>query len=181
METFFNITRDFYEEAQRLKIAYKTQIDILVGFETEWIRGSSLDLIKKMQQDYKWDIFVGSVHHVHTIPIDFDRALYEKARDAAGGTDEALFGAYLDSQFEMLQAIRPPVVGHLDVIRLHSDKPDKSLLDYDGILDKILRNLSFIVSYAGALEINTSAWRKGLQHPYPGLDICRVSHLALCH
>jgi histidinol-phosphatase (PHP family) len=174
VETFDRITRNFYAEAQRLKAEYKTQIELLVGFETEWIRSSSLGLIKATQKDYQWDIFVGSVHHVHTIPIDYDRTVYERARLAAGGTDKALFGNYFDAQYEMLQAIKPPVVGHLDVIRLFSDHPNKPMREYDDIFQKILRNLTLIKSYDGVLEINTSAFRKGLEEPYPQLAICQV-------
>jgi histidinol-phosphatase (PHP family) len=116
---------------------------------------------------------MGSVHHTHTHPIDFDRATYETARAAAGGSDERLFEDYFDSQYEMLQALQPPVVGHFDLIRLLSDHRD-----LDGVWERIERNLKFIVSYGGILELNASGLRKGLAEPYPCLPICQVCHTA---
>jgi histidinol-phosphatase (PHP family) len=121
---------------------------------------------------------MGSVHHTHTIPIDYDRAMYEQARDKAGGTDERLFEDYFDSQFEMLQALRPPVVGHFDLIRLLSDHRDADFKNMSRVWEKIRRNLEYVASYGGRLELNSSGLRKGLAEPYPCLPICQVCHTA---
>lgn len=110
---------------------------------------------------------MGSVHHVHSIPIDYDRAFYEKARAKAGGSDERLFEDYFDSQFEMLERMKPKVVGHFDLIRLLSDEPNADLKSIKGVWEKVIRNLKFIAEYGGLVEINTSALRKGLKEPYP--------------
>lgn len=160
---------------------YASQVKILIGFESEWIRPSTLPLIIDVLNKYHFDFFMGSVHHTHTIPIDFDRATYEKARDAAGGTDEKLFLDYFDSQYEMLQALRPPVVGHFDLVRLLSDHRDTSFEGMDGVWDKIHRNLKFIASYGGVLELNSAGLRKGLAEPYPCSPVCQVGHTAYCH
>jgi histidinol-phosphatase (PHP family) len=172
---FAEITTKFYKEAQALKEKYRDQIELLIGFETEWIRPSSHDIIKELVQQYKFEVFIGSVHHVHTIPIDFDRAMYEKAREAGGGTDLQLFKDYFESQYSMLQALKPPIVGHFDLIRLLSDSPNIDMSSLDEIWPLIKRNLEFIQSYSGILEINTSGWRKGMNEPYPARAICQVS------
>ena len=123
---------------------------------------------------------MGSVHHTHTIPIDFDCAMYEQARDKAGGTDERLFEDYFDSQYEMLQELQPPVVGHFDLIRLLSDHRDADFQGMPGVWDRIKRNLEYVASYGALLELNSSGLRKGLAEPYPCLPICQVSHTAIC-
>ena len=115
---------------------------------------------------------------MHTIPIDFDRAMYEQARGKAGGTDERLFEDYFDSQFEMLQALRPPVVGHFDLIRLLSDHRDANFKGMIGVWERIQRNLEYVASYGGRLELNSSGLRKGLAEPYPCLPISQVCHTA---
>jgi histidinol-phosphatase (PHP family) len=134
--------------------------------------------VKDLQAKYKWDFFVGSVHHVHTIPIDFDRDHFENARQVSGGSDIQLFEDYFDSQYEMLQSLKPPVVGHFDLIRLLSDHRNIDMTIYARLWDKVQRNLKFISSYDGILEINTSALRKGLDEPYPISSICQVSLLS---
>ncbi|KAK4968704.1 hypothetical protein LTR28_001742 [Elasticomyces elasticus] len=166
---------DFHAEATRLRQKYASQIRILIGFETEWIRPSSLPLINTLLGKHDVDLFIGSVHHVHAIPIDFDHDMYYKARQKAGGSDERIFEEYFDSQYAMLQALKPPVVGHFDLIRLKSDSPDRGFEQWPMVWSKILRNLELIASYGGILELNSSALRKGMSEPYPQISICKVS------
>lgn len=178
-ESLAKLFEDFLVEAHRLRGIYSSQIQLLIGFETEFIRPSTVDLIRGILDRHTFDFFMGSVHHVHTIPIDYDRAMYEQARDKAGGTDERLFEDYFDLQYEMLQELRPLVVGHLDLIRLLSDHRDDAFKDMAGVWQKIERNLDFIASYGGLLELNSAGLRKGLAEPYPCLPICQVSHTAI--
>lgn len=170
---------DFLLEAHRLRDVYSSQIQILIGFETEFIRPSSLKIIQDILQRHTFDFFMGSVHHTHTIPIDFDRAMYEQARTVAGGTDEKLFADYFDAQYKMLMSLQPPVVGHFDLIRLLSDHRDDEFKNMANVWDKIQRNLEYIASYGGLLELNSSGLRKGLAEPYPCRSICQVSHTAM--
>ncbi|KAF1915225.1 histidinol-phosphatase [Ampelomyces quisqualis] len=173
-ESLAKLFEAFYIEAQRLRNVYADKIQILIGFESEWIRPSTLQIIQGILAKHTFDFFIGSIHHTHTIPIDFNREMYEQAREKAGGTDARLFEDYFDSQFDMLLALKPPVVGHFDLIRLASDHRDASFKDMTSVWDKIHRNLEFIASYSGRLELNTSGLRKGLAEPYPCLAICQM-------
>ena len=86
-----------------------------------------------------------------------------------------LFMAYFDAQLEMLETLKPLVVGHFDLIRLYSDAQDDDLRDLGGdmeVWDRICRNLEVIKGYGGVLEVNSSALRKGLKQPYPRREIC---------
>ncbi|KAK2739574.1 histidinolphosphatase [Myotisia sp. PD_48] len=163
----------YIEEALRLREKYKSQINIPIGFEIDWIRPSSLDLINQSLSTYPYDYFIGSVHHVHTVPIDFDTAMYVRAREIAGGTDEKLFEDYFDSQLAMLKELRPLIVGHFDLIRLKSDDPERSFTQWPQVWQKILRNLDFIAEYGGILELNSASLRKGMSEPYPKAEICK--------
>lgn len=129
------------------------------------------------------DFFIGSVHHVHGIPIDYDRAMYLDARAVSGTTDIQLFEDYFDSQYEMLKELKPPVVGHFDLIRLWSDDKDVNLKEMGGeVWQKVVRNLKLIKEQGGLLEVNSAALRKGMKEPYPGRAICEVGwHVAARH
>ena len=59
-----------------------------------------------------------------------------------------------------------------------SDHPDAEFKDMKGVWERIQRNLEYIASYGGILELNSSALRKGLAQPYPCLPICQVGHTA---
>jgi len=162
----------FLIEAVRLRQKYESKIKILIGFEGEWIRPAYADLIQELALNENVDYFIGSVHHVHEIPIDYDIALYRKARDVSGGTDESLFENYFDSQYEMLKTLKPKVVGHFDLVRLLSDEPNRDLRAMKGVWERAVRNLKFIVEYGGLMEVNSSALRKGLKEPYPTKAVC---------
>ena len=168
---------DFYHEARRLQKVYAKQIQLLVGFEGEWIRNSSLRLVEDLLDKYTNDLFVGSVHHVRTVPIDYDMVHYQEARELCGGTDEHIFAEYFDAQYEMLQSLRPPVVGHFDLVRLNSDDPDGTFKLWPHIWQKIERNLKFIAEYGGVLELNSSSLRKGMTEAYPQSEICKVPNI----
>lgn len=148
----------------------------MIGFESEWIRESTEDDIKNILDKYagRFDFFMGSLHHVNTIPIDFDTEYYQAARKNAGGTDRKLFWKYFKDQERMLHALRPPVVGHFDLIRLKSDVPNTEFEGMTEVWETIRKNLAYINSYGGILELNTSGWRKGLDQPYPCKAICEV-------
>jgi histidinol-phosphatase (PHP family) len=136
------------------------------------------------------DYFIGSLHHVNGVPIDYDREYYARAMASVTATtasensssssktrlteteagEERMYERYYDQQFEMLVALRPRVVGHFDLIRLMSVDPDRDVRRWPGVWERIERNLTFVSSYGGWLECNSSALRKGLAEPYP----CRV-------
>ena len=164
----------YFAEAVRLREKYADQIQILIVFESDWIRPGSLALIERSLATYPFDFFVGSVHHTHTVPIDYDREMYVRAREIAGGTDERLYEDYFDAQFDMLSKLKPLVVGHFDLIRLKSDDPERSFTEWPGVWERVLRNLDFIARYGGMLELNSAALRKGMSEPYPKGEICKV-------
>lgn len=114
------------------------------------------------------DYFIGSVHHVHSIPIDYNKDFFAKAVAAAGGSEEQLYEDYYDLQHQMLLALKPRVVGHFDLIRLMSEDPARDVRQWKGVWSKIMRNLELVKQQGGWLELNTAALRKGLAEPYPG-------------
>ena len=172
-----NLFDDYYHEARRLQKAYASKIKLLVGVEVDWIRPSSGEFIQMLLNKYQFDLFVGSVHHVHTIPIDYGYNAYLEAREKAGGSDERLFEDYFDLQLEMLKAMKPPIVGHFDLIRLLGDDQNVDFRQWAGVWKKVLRNLDFIAAYGGIIELNSAALRKGMRDPYPQASICKVNTL----
>lgn len=164
----------YFTEAVRLRERYASQINLLIGFEGEWCGKHSQTLIEQSLQKFPFDFFLGSIHHVQGVPIDYTQEAYDSVRALVGGCDEKLFEVYFDEQLEMLQALQPVVVGHFDLIRLLSDDPNVSFKSMSGVWQRVIRNLDFISSYGGILEINTAALRKGLKEPYPSSEICQV-------
>ncbi|KAK5082269.1 hypothetical protein LTR05_007413 [Lithohypha guttulata] len=163
----------YYNKAQELRAKYEGRIALPIGFESDWCGPRSRELIEKSIETYPFDFFIGSIHHVKGVPIDYDHAGYVRARNLVG-SEEKLFAQYYDEQYEMLQGLRPPVIGHFDLIRLLSSDSNVEWQSMTSVWNKILRNLEFVASYGGILEINTAALRKGMAEPYPKSEICQA-------
>ncbi|KAK3841212.1 MAG: Polymerase/histidinol phosphatase-like protein [Linnemannia gamsii] len=205
----------FLQEAIRLQLKYQDQICLLIGLETEYFNRDSINLVRSLRQPYRQyqlkssasalsttikaielpqiQYIVGSLHHVHGVPLDFSQELYLKALETVGkGSWEVLFQEYFDTQFEMLQGLEPEVVGHLDLVRIffgaikgchhshgqeeHADGQESNQNQNQNRLTEELwrlvkRNVDFVIGYGGLFELNSRAWKKGLADAYPQRDI----------
>lgn len=102
--------------------------------------------------------------------------MFLQAQEACGGEEEKLWERYYDEQHEMLNATRPKVVGHFDLVRLFSEEPDRRVKGWrEGVWRRMKRNLEECKGLGAWLEVNTSALRKGLEEPYPAREVAEVS------
>lgn len=155
---------DYIATCRRLQAKYAPYIRIYVGFETETCSGSP-NFIEGLIRTFTPDYTVGSVHHVNDIPFDYSQGCYDQAVDCCGGP-EALYLAYFDQQYEMIRALAPRVVGHLDIIRIY-DSDYRSRLVRPVIWAKILRNLKLIRHLGLILDYNVRPLYRGDSEPYP--------------
>ncbi|PWN33467.1 histidinol phosphate phosphatase H [Meira miltonrushii] len=194
---------EYLLEAKSCASKYADQIQILVGAELENIdgrTGSELNFVEGILRDgqkgqWRIDYVVGSVHHVHGIPIDFDKPTFEKAllrfsQSSLHGNDRIrshllLIIAYLDAQLALIQRFQPEVIGHFDLCRLFEKDTPMTLAGKDRIpveLHPLLaevdaavkRNVKAATSYGSLFEINTASVRKGWPTPYPGEDVLDI-------
>jgi len=149
--------------ARELQKKYASRITIRVGFETEAYRGA-LDYVRRLVDEYQPDYIVGSVHHLDDIPFDFSLEYYQRAIRAAGSI-AALYCRYFDLQLEMLNALQPEVVGHLDLIRIY-DPEYRERLEGPEIRDRISRNLERIKELDLTLDYNCRPIERDGE-PYP--------------
>ncbi|KAI0236816.1 hypothetical protein L0F63_001581 [Massospora cicadina] len=152
----------YIKEANRLREKYASQIEIIVGAETENVHPGYLGELERLLQGTPVDFLVGSVHHVNGIPIDFDKPTFLQAL-ATCETYEGLFNAYFDAQYAMLQRLTPAIVGHFDLIRLFAPP--------DPYHHRVKRNVDYVIAYGGLFELNARGWKKGLPSAYPLKDV----------
>lgn len=153
----------YMAEARRLQADYADQIEILVGFETEDTTGA-IDLAQQLVEKYAPDYIVGSVHHIEDIPFDYSEEAYQQAVDRCGSM-EALYCRYFDRQYELIQQLKPQVVGHFDLIRIFDTVYRRDLL-FQSVQKKIQRNLDLIKALDLTLDFNVAALKKGAFEPY---------------
>jgi histidinol-phosphatase (PHP family) len=154
---------DYMAEARRLQQKYKDRLEIFVAFETEAFPGA-MDKALALRDQYNPDYILGSVHHLDGISFDANPDLYQQAVRAAGGL-EALYCRYFDLQYDLIQRIRPRVVGHFDIVRIF-DRDYAQRLALPTVQERIQRNLELIRQMDLILDFNVAAIRKGAGEPY---------------
>ena len=154
---------EYITTCRRLQARYANDIQIYVGFESETYSGS-LDFTKTLINRFSPDYVVGSAHHVADIPFDYSKQHYKLAADHCGGLD-GLYQAYFDQQYEMINILKPHVVGHLDIIRIY-DPEYRLRLTRPAIWEKIIRNLELIKQSDLILDFNLRPLSRGESEPY---------------
>ncbi len=162
----------YVAEARRLQAEYAGQATILVGMESEWYEHAGA-WIEQLRAWHRLDLVVGSVHHVAGVCFDASPQGYAQAMAAVGGLED-LYLAYFDAQLAMLEAVRPEVVGHFDLVRLF-DPDFPSTLSRPAVWARVVRNLTAVRDLGLVLDANVAAWRKGASEIYPCSSIVEAA------
>jgi histidinol-phosphatase (PHP family) len=170
---------DAYAEASREAVEqFAGRIELLRGFEAEIVPTATyVTDMQQLRQRHGFDYIVGSVHWVDELAIDLSPETFEDAVARLGGL-EALLVRYYQQLAEMVEQLRPEVVGHFDLPRLYSSGHDAhAAASVRAAIDDALH----VTAEVGSLiELNTAAYRKGLDDPYPAPPIVgRASELGI--
>lgn len=150
--------------------------------ETEFITTADLEHLQILLTKHgdQIEYIVGSVHHVNSIPIDFDLPTFEESlRSVLCGeisSDETMgmfLSTYFDAQYELLSRFHPEIIGHFDLCRLY--RPNLQFQDFPSVWQKLERNIQTAIQYGALFEINAAAFRKGWQSAYPAEDVVEVT------
>lgn len=172
---------DYAEESRDLAEEFTGQLVVLRGFEAEVVPTKSYaEAMKGHREKHSFDFMVGSVHFVNEMPVDYTHELFDKAAEAHGRV-EALALAYYQTVAEMVEVLRPEVVGHLDVIR-------KFARGHEGVQSEAVRkeaerSIDRIVEHGCIVDINTAGFRQGHGMAYPApwlLQMARDKGARIC-
>jgi histidinol-phosphatase (PHP family) len=154
----------YFKVCKALQAQYRDRIEILAGFETEWYAGGA-EYVKDLIQQYVPDYIVGSLHHVADLELDTTLEDYSAAATALGGV-EALYIRYFDEQYELIETLKPAVVGHFDLVRIF-DSEYASRIDVPEVRKRVTRNLELIRDLDLILDFNLAGYDKPGGEPYP--------------
>ena len=105
---------------EELRAEFAGRLVVLRGFEAEVVPGAGYrDTMLGYRSRYGFDYMVGSVHYVDEFSIDSESGQFRRLLDKSGGLEEVAL-RYYETVAEMVEALRPDVVGHLDLIRRHA-------------------------------------------------------------
>jgi histidinol-phosphatase (PHP family) len=160
---------------------YAEEIEILKGFEIEVVPSSSyVELMSGFREQYAFDYIVGSVHYTDEDLFDLGPESFQAAVERQGGL-ERFAVRYYELVAEMVTAMKPEVVAHLDVIRKYA--PADAVLDTPRIRRAAENALEAVRENGGILDINTGALRKGLHSPFPApwiVDKASIMGIPFC-
>ncbi|MFZ9659602.1 MAG: histidinol-phosphatase [Arcobacteraceae bacterium] len=155
--------QDFYQNSiLELKEKYKNKIDILLGYEVDYIDGNYLEeSILKAPVDY----LIGSVHYLDEWGFDNPEFIgeYDK-RDI-----DKIWEEYFTALTNMARSGKFDIVGHLDLMKVFNFLPKKSMkeLSFDAL--KEIKKSEMVI------EINSSGFRKAPKEQYPSANILELA------
>jgi len=135
------------------KEKYKDDIDILLGYEVDWLQGHMDERVLNAKVDY----LIGSVHFIDKWGFDnpeFIGGWKEKNIDE-------IWQAYFEATEAMAKSGKFDIVGHLDLIKVFKFMPkqDTRILAKEAL--KAIKKSNMV------MEINTAGLRKPVGEMYP--------------
>ena len=154
----------YSEEADSLIREFGDKIDLLKGFEAEFITDEYPEKMLALRRNGSFDYIVGSVHHVDGYCIDGTAKWFEEAIENSGGL-ENLAIKYYQTLENMVTTLSPEVVGHFDLITKIGD-------DYGDVATPKIKEVAFqtlqtIKKFDCILDLNVYPLRRGKATPYP--------------
>ena len=164
LETF----ERYAQSATALRDRYADRLEILVGFETEALPiGSWPSRMRELRDTLPFDYIVGSVHSIGDTWIDLNVETSERAAIESGGW-EALRVAYFHQLAELIQTLKPEVVGHVDLIRRFEGHDfvfsPEAMLEVERVLEAAR-------AAGSVIEVNAAPARRGFGPVYPGPQV----------
>ena len=143
----------YREDILNAKEKYKDRIEILLGYEVDWLPGHMDDRVLDVKVDY----LIGSVHFIDKWSFDNPEFI--------GGWEERdideIWEAYFEATEAMAKSGKFDIVGHLDLIKVFKYLPKKDirLLAKDAL--RAIKDAGMV------LELNTAGYRKPIGELYP--------------
>ncbi|QFR50099.1 histidinol-phosphatase [Sulfurimonas lithotrophica] len=144
------------------KEKYKDKIEILLGYEVDYLDGYMDERVLNSDVDY----LIGSVHFIDKWGFDNPEFIgkYEEK-----DIDE-IWQKYFDSIEDMAKSKLFDIVGHLDLIKVFKFLPNKPILE-------IAKKALLAIKEADmVIELNASGFRKPIAEAYPSLELLKYAY-----
>jgi histidinol-phosphatase (PHP family) len=156
--------QDFYQNTVlELKEKYKKQIDVVLGYEVDYIEGDYLlDGIVNAPVDY----LIGSVHYLDKWGFDNPEFIgeYEK-RDI-----DTIWEEYFKAMQNMARSGYFDIVGHFDLMKVFNFLPKKNMKELCFEALKEIKKADMVI------ELNSSGLRKDVKEQYPSREILQLAY-----
>lgn len=153
----FSQMAEYENEVNELKDKFKEHIEILLGYEVDFLKG----LIDKRVLDAKVDYLIGSVHFLGEWGFDNPEFTGEyKNRDL-----DAIWQEYFEAIKDMANSGLFDIVGHIDLLKVFKFMPKKDVRILAKNALKAIKKANMVV------EINSAGFRKMIAEQYPSVSL----------
>jgi len=160
-------------QSREIQLAPPTGVRVVRGFECEVLpTGRYGEVMSELRRRHDFDMIVGSVHHLFEIPLDGPLEDFDAIVERCGSV-ERTYIAYYEAVTEMIEVLRPEVVGHLDLITKHGHRRGDP--HSPAIAQAAFAALDAAARAGAILDLNTAGYRKGLGRPYPAPWLVRAA------
>ncbi|MCW8837851.1 MAG: histidinol-phosphatase [Thiovulaceae bacterium] len=155
MKTYENSVLDIKEK-------YKDKIEILLGYEVDYLEGHMDETVLKADVDY----LIGSIHFIDKWGFDNPEFIgkYEEKN-----IDE-IWQKYFDSIEAMANSKLFDIVGHLDLIKVFKFLPKNPILSIAKNALKAIKKADMVI------ELNAAGFRKPIAEAYPSFELLKYAY-----
>jgi len=156
----FEEMKDYEIEVKSLQEKYKDRIEIVLGYEVDYLKG----YIDQRVINAKVDYLIGSVHFLGTWGFDNPEFNSEYSKR---NIDE-MWHEYFRNIEEMAQTGYFDIVGHLDLIKVFNFLPKKDIRSIATPALKAIKKSNMVI------ELNSAGLRKPCKEVYPSPSLLEV-------
>ena len=160
----------YRDEIRRLKAAYADRLNILLGYEHDWLSPANVA---------EYDYYIESVHYVNRggtlYCVDNTRQiLTDAARTLYGGDMYALCRDYFETVCRSIEGTGAQILGHIELVMKFNENRDLFDDANPRYLAPALQCAELAARSERLIEINTGAISRGYRtQPYPGAVMLR--------
>ncbi len=152
----------YEKEVLDAKNKYKDKIEILLGYEVDYLDG----YMDKRVLEADVDFLIGSVHFIDKWGFD-NPEFIGKYEDM---DIDDIWQKYFDSIEAMANAKLFDIVGHLDLIKVFKFMPKKSILSIAKKALQAIKKADMVI------ELNAAGYRKPIAEAYPSLELLKYAY-----
>ncbi len=153
----FDEMDEYCNDIHKAKKKYSSQIDILLGYEVDWLPGHMDDRVLNADVDF----LIGSVHFINKWSFDNPEFIGGwKNRDI-----DEIWQAYFEAVEQMAKSGLFDIVGHLDLIKVFKYMPKQDIRSLAKSALKAIKKSDMVI------EINSAGLRKPAGEIYPSKQL----------
>jgi len=156
----FGQMQGYENEILRLRDEFSGQIEILLGYEMDFLDGFMDERVFSRKVDY----LIGSVHFFNGWAVDNPEFI--------GGGDGEEQGEHLGEEFDHVERSarlgKFDIMGHIDLLKIFKFLPKKDVRILAGNAIKAIKEANLVV------EINAAGFRKPIGEQYPSVNLLEL-------